>query len=252
MAIKLKLSADEHKTLPVALQSEYKAQADGSFVLDWEGVDGLVVENVTELKSALSKERTGHAEARKLAEAFKDLDPVKAREAITKFEEMKNWKPDDKVREQIAAIKSELDGKLKTETETRDKRIGFLVGELNRILVSAAAREALAQHGVTDSADLLLPHVERSLRAKEVDGKFVTRVVDDQGNDRITGESGKSSEMSVKEFVGTMKADNRFKVAFPADNKKAGSGAAGGGNGAKGTGDRATMTGPQKIAAAMS
>ena len=237
MALKAKLSADDHKKLSGALQGEYVAQADGSFLLVVEAVDGIKLENVDALASTMRTERDGHKEARRLLEAFKQgdgyIDPVKAREALQKVDEIKSWKPDDKVREQLAAMKAEHDARLTTEIKTRDDRNAFLQREIDKSYVEKAALSALAAHGITETAELLMPHVTRYLRAVEENGTFVTRVVDENGNPRTSGKTG-TMHMDPVEFVGSLKNDKKSKPAFPAETKPGSGASSGRQNGASG------------------
>ena len=231
------VSEEQFKALPAHFQAEYAKGQDGRYVLAVEQVDGWALENVQGLRSALSSERTTAATLKQQIEAFKDLDPVAARAALQKLAELgdiSKLKGEDKVNAQIAAVKGELETKLRTETESRDGRIKHLTAEINRMLVESAARSALQTAGVTDSIDLLLPHVMSSLRAVEENNRFVTRVVDQAGNVRITGQSGKTDPMDATEFVGLMRDDKRFKVAFPAPTK-GGTGAPTGGSGGTGS-----------------
>jgi len=62
MALKVKVTADEHGALADALKALYTKQADGSYLLDAEGV-----EDVSGLKTALSTERQARAAAEKAA-----------------------------------------------------------------------------------------------------------------------------------------------------------------------------------------
>lgn len=226
MAIKAKVTAEEHSKLSQALQGEYTKQTDGSFVLAVESVDGFALENITGLKGALSSERTTAAQLKAQIEAFKDIDPTKAREAMQRLAELGDvtkLKGEDKVNAMIAQVKAELEGKIQTQTKTFSEREGLLMRELNRFGLEAAARDALKQFGVTETAELLMPHVMRSLRLIEKGGKFVAAVVDEHGNERITAKTGDTSPMGVVEYVESMRQNPVYKSAFPAQ-QKAGSG----------------------------
>lgn len=228
MALKAKLTADEHGKLASALQSEYTKQTDGTFLLAVESIDGFALENVLGLKNALSAERTTAAQLKAQIESFKDIDPTKAREALQKLAELgdiSKLKGEDKVNAQIAAIKAEFETKMRTDNEAHTKRNQFLEGIIRKNKVDDAARAALAAHGLDENGiDLLMPHVIGSLRCVEDGGKFVAQVIDQAGNPRITAKQGSTAPMDVAEFVETMKANDKYKMAFPA-SKKVGSGA---------------------------
>ncbi len=233
MVLKLKLSKDEHGKLPAQLQSEYKPQADGSFIVDWEGVDGLVVEDVTGLKSALGAERTRAKELEKLAERFKDLDPQAARDALAKVAEMANWKSDDKVKAQIEAITQQLANKHQSELANVTSENRALLEQLTDALADQAAKAAIKAAGATDTgAELLFPKVKARIRVeKNSAGKLSAIVIDEKGNPQITNRSGSQDAMGIGELVETFKKP--YAICF-AGTGTTGSGAPGKGSGGQG------------------
>lgn len=246
MALKAKLSADEFGKIPAALQAEYAKQQDGSFVLSVEAVDGFALENITGLKGALSSERTSSAQMKAALEAFKDIDPTKAREAMQRLAELGDvtkLKGEDKVNAMIAQVKSDLEAKVQTQAKTFSDREALLMRELNRFGLEAAARDALKQFGVTETAELLMPHVMRSLRLVEKGGKFTAAVVDEHGNERITGKTGETTPMGVVEYVESMRQNPVYKAAFPAQSKTgSGTPPVNPSNGGGGTGEKLSGT----------
>jgi hypothetical protein len=90
MALKAKLTADEFKAINAALQEHYKQEGD-AYVLDAD-----VVGDVSKLSKALESERgasgTLKQEIAKLKDQFKDLDPEKARAALSKLQELEDKK----------------------------------------------------------------------------------------------------------------------------------------------------------------
>ena len=67
MALKLKLTADEHKSLDEGIKGLYE-EKDGAFVL---GVDGI--EDTSGLKSALDKERKARSDYEKPSGSIRGL-----------------------------------------------------------------------------------------------------------------------------------------------------------------------------------
>lgn len=131
-----------------AQKSLYRRESNGAesrYVLDVEPVEGYALENVAGLKGALVKERENVAEAGKRLDAFRDLDPVKARDALAKVDAMKSWTPDDKVREQIEARTREMAVKHDHEvaslkTSNAQLRAGYEKVTVEHALVQAATR----------------------------------------------------------------------------------------------------------------
>src|SRR5258708_24110814 len=78
MALKLKLTAEEHGKLDDGLKALYVKKDDG-FVLD---ADLPQPEDVSGLKSALEKERTESRKAREALKAFEGIDVDAAKKAM--------------------------------------------------------------------------------------------------------------------------------------------------------------------------
>lgn len=209
-------------------------EKDGKFVLDVETVDGFSLEDVNGLKTALGKERTRADKAEGLIGKFKDLDPDKARAALTELEELKKLDPNkeaDKIaNSKFEAAKTQLLEKHTGEITSRDERIGHLTKTVEGLLIDAAATSALAE--AKGSVELLLPHVRAHTRVKEVDGKFTVEVVDKDGNAKIADSKG--TPMDIKGLVAEMRQSEAFGRAFEASGssgtgKLPGNGGGGGG-----------------------
>lgn len=213
-----------------SLRSHY-AEQDGKFVLDVEPVGTVALEDVGGLKSSLGKEREDRRKLERQLEAFKDIDPAKAREALEKVGEMADWTPEDKVREQIAAREKQLLEKHAKEIEARDSSVKHLTAQIEKHLVEAAATSALGKH--KGNVELLLPHVKAHTRVeKDADGNFVARVVGPDGNVRVTMKQGSTDPMGIDEFVGSMRENPTFAPAFEGTGQS-GSGASGQSGGAQ-------------------
>jgi len=234
----LKVILDNLDGLSDDIKKEYKAGTGdlaGKFLLDVTSVSDFALENVKGLKTALSSERTSRETLERQVAAFKDIDPDKARDAIKKVGEMKDWKPDDKVREQMEAIKTQLLEKHKGEIADKDSTVASLTKQLEKNMITATATQAIA--GLRGSTELLLPHVERSTRMRQTDdGQFVVEVVGSDGNPRISPASGSTAPMTIDELVAEMKNNDTFAPAF------AGSGASG--SGSSGSGDGGSHKAP--------
>lgn len=216
-------------SLSSEFKAEYKKQDDGMFMLDVTPTDDFALENVKGLKTALSSERTAREEAERKIKVFDGLDAGKAKDALKKVEEMANWKPDDKVKEQIEAIKNQLTEKHQGELGKKDESLKSLTGQLEKVMIEAAAIKAIAEN--KGSAALLLPHVKSATRMRQTDkGEYFVEVIGDDGNARISPAAGSTTSMSITELVAEMKTQETFAPAFE------GSGASGSGaSGSSGT-----------------
>ncbi|MBN2312360.1 MAG: hypothetical protein JXM79_00430, partial [Sedimentisphaerales bacterium] len=103
MALAAIIKDEAYNGLSNDLKKEYVKQDDGTYRLDVTPVGDFALENVKGLKTALSSERTAREAAETKLKSFDGLDGAKARDALKKVEEMTNWKPEDKVKEQIEA-----------------------------------------------------------------------------------------------------------------------------------------------------
>ena len=192
---------------------------DGKFVLDAIPVGGFALENVEGLKSALGKERTTRERLEKDVVKFKDLDPDRARAALEELEQLKAIDPTkeaDKIaNSKFEAAKAQLLEKHLDELGERDQRIGHLTKSVEELLIDAAATTALAE--AKGSVELLLPHVRKHTKVKEVDGKFVVEVVDAAGNGRIA--DGQGTPMDIKSLVAEMRQSDTFARAFDGEGQ---------------------------------
>jgi hypothetical protein len=217
--------------LPEAVAAEYTKREDGKFVLNVEKVaDGdngeLELAPVSKLKSALEAERTNVRNANAKLAAFKDLDPVKAKEALGKVAEMQTWKPETEVENRIKLLKEELATANKTEKEALQKRISRAEAQLKKTLVTNVAVAAIQK--AKGSVTLLLPHVERSIRMREQDSEdqpYLVEVVNEKGD--VAVGDGAGNPMTIDQLVAKFQASDEFAPAF-APSGASGSGASNG------------------------
>lgn len=224
----LKAIVDKIDDAPEALREHYVAGtaengAEGKFILAVESVGGWALEDVSGLKSALGKERTTREKLERDVVAFKDLDPAKAKAALSELEELKKLDPTaeaDKIANtKFEAAKAQLLEKHGADIAAKEERIGKLSGAVDRLVRQAAATAAIAE--ARGSVDLLLPHVLAHTKVKETDaGDFIVEVVDRDGNARI-GDS-KGSLMDIKGLVAEMRQSDTFARAFDGDGHSGG------------------------------
>tara|TARA_Y100000310_G_scaffold344961_1_gene460799 strand:+ start:377 stop:1183 length:807 start_codon:yes stop_codon:yes gene_type:complete len=220
--MKALISTDEHAALPEGVSEHYQEQGDGRFLLQVEAVDGFSLEDVAGLKSSLAKERNGARLSLSKLKAFEGLDPSEAREALERLSDLDEMVPQKDAAEQSARREKKLSAKHEREIAAARERATQLQQELEKHLVEAAAVAALNKHG--GSVELLLPHIQSSTRVEQDDdGRFVARVVDQDGHARISARTGSQDSMSIEELVEGMRSSDTFAPAF------AGSGATGGG-----------------------
>ena len=216
----LKAMIDNVDGLDESIVGFYTQTDSGSFVLNVEGSGGFELENTTNLKTALGKERANAADASRRLKAFEDIDPEAARDALSKVDEIANFDPDKKVEEAMKHRETQLlKQHEKALTGLQDEN-GALLSQLEKNLITAAATKAISSN--QGSVDLLLPHVSKQTRMRRTDsGTFIAEVVDTEGNPRIGDTNG--NPMTIPQLVEEMRASDSFARAFD------GSGATGSG-----------------------
>jgi len=197
--------------------------AENQFVLDVEPTNGFGLENVDGLKNALSAERTQHSQDKQKLKAFEGIDPVKAKEALAKVDELGTLDPkkdvDRLVEEKVNAQLGQLNERHASELAGRDKKIQARDALLRSTLVQDAALKAIVSEG--GDPDLLLPHVLPSIQLElDEDEEAGTirpkvKVVDTAGNVRIGDSQG--NPMQIGQLVGEMKKHDKFSRLFEGD-----------------------------------
>lgn len=203
---------------------EHYVEKDGKHFLAVDSVDGLELSDPRGLKSALAKEKSNAAKSKKSLDAFGDLDPIAAREALGKMDEIANWTPDEKAKEMQAAFESQLTSKLDKERtqqlskfETEQKKLSdrntVLVNQLNNSLINMAASKAIID--ADGEPDLLLHKVVGSMKIVEEDGKFTAVVIEADGTPRMSTKPGNYEDhMTIEEFIEELKEKPSLKPAF--------------------------------------
>ncbi len=231
MALKAILSQEEFDSLNEVVKPEYKQDGD-TYTLDVTAVNGMALEDVTGLKTALSTERTQRSSAEKLLKAFGavevkdasgkvtgfDFGELKPDEVRTKLARLVELEAIDPTKEagklaekQVAAMKETLLASHKEELGKRDARVTTLEGYLYGALVENAIKTALGDGEVKGNYDLLEGIMKRHVKLTEEDDKFVVQVVDENGVPKV---NSKADAMSVKELALELRGDKRFQGAF--------------------------------------
>ena len=229
----LKTFVENLDSVDDSVKGFYK-ESDNGYLLDAEPVGDYELTNTKGLKSALEKERANVKELSKKTSDFADLDPQKAREAISKVEAMKDWKPEDKVKElvnqRLAEQKALLDKDLMKERTEKEE----LFKQVDITLRQSEAQKVLSE--LKGNATLLMPHIlSQTQTVKNADGSYSSVVVDAAGNPRVGGNDG--SNMTIRQLVENMYADDAYAGAFEGSGNS-GTGATGNTNRGAGGGSK--------------
>lgn len=198
------------------LKSVYE-EKDGKFVLKVEPVGGYALEDVSGLKTTLSKEMSARKELEKVANKFKDLDPDQVRTALQELDELKKIDPekeaDKLVSSKLESHKAQLVKKHEEELASEHAKVERYRSKIEALLCDQVATQHIAE--LKGSVKLLLPHVRAFTRVVEDNGDFRVEVVDQAGNVRI-GDS-KGSPMTIADLVREMRESEEFGRAFEGD-----------------------------------
>lgn len=237
MALNAILTAEEFKAIPDVIKTHYREEGE-NHILDVTSNGELELVNSKSLKSALQKEREARTKFEKDLKQFKDIDPEKAREALSKMDEMASWDPDKKLAEarkqlekqlteQFSSREKQLVEKSKSEFEGVSKKYDATRTQLQRTLVDSVLAQAIAtEKGVPE---LLIPALRSTIKMVELDdGTWEARVVDKDGTERLSTKSGAgaSDRMTIPELVAEVKRSTVFARAFDGSST-GGSGASG-------------------------
>lgn len=193
----------------------------GKFKLKVEAVGGFNLEDVAGLKSALETKKTELTAATSALEAFKGLNAQDVRTKLDELARLKKFNPEteaDRLAEQKAASAvAELTRKHETEVSGFKSRESQLVSEIERVLVEAEAISAITKH--KGEPKLLLGIVRPRVKVEEVDGKWVARVLNENGEQFYANRDGKLQEGTIEDLVIHLKADETFGRAFEGDGR---------------------------------
>lgn len=206
MPTKLKAFVDDIAVVPEAYRSQYKQDEQTKrFILqEVEIPDPVDVSGLTKNRDELLREK------KRLEEKYAGIDPQKYQELLRQREVEERRSLEGKGAWE--ALEQQLKDRHSQELKAREDRIGSLTHALEQHMVDAEATAAIsAAKGVPA---LLLPHVKQHVKVFEEDGRFVARVVDENGNSRIG--DAKGTPMTIKQLVDEMKFSEVYGRAFEA------------------------------------
>lgn len=194
MALKKRITKEQHEALNEAFKGEYKADGD-NFVLDIDGD-----EDTGALRRA------------------KDREAQKARDAEAKANELQQQldalsTDDARKTGDIKTLDKSWQTKLDTQKTDFEAKINVLTGHISKSLVDNVAMQIA--HKISTAPKVLIPHIKSRLKA-DFDGDVpVTRVLD---------KDGKPSALTVDELANEFVADKDFSGIITASKATGGAG----------------------------
>ena len=194
MALKKKLTKEEHSKLSDHLKAEYIEDGDG-FRLDIDGD-----EDTGALKRAKDREAQLRRDAEaKLREAQEELDRINGDDARKKGD--------------IATLEKSWQKKLDDTKAEYEGKVSKLTTHTTKTLVDNVATQIATK--ISNAPALLLPHIKSRLQADFEGEAPVTRVLD---------KDGKVSAMTVEELAAEFVANKDFSAIITASKASGGAG----------------------------
>jgi chromosome segregation ATPase len=224
------LTVADLESVPEKYRALY-VEEDGEFKLESD-----LFTKIDKLAKTIDKERKRAKDAERDAKSWADVggtpEEVKAKleemeakhaEEIEKLQKLIDEKGDSAGK--IEKIKKELEKARDEALAKKDQELAAMEGTLRSHLMESAAKAAIAE--AKGKIKPLLPYVMKSLSFVKENGQYAVRVLDEDGEVRLT-KDGK--DMGIRELVEELKADQDFSALFE------GSGTTGSGSNPKGSG----------------
>ena len=194
MALKKKLTKEEHAKLSDALKAEYIEDGDG-FRLD---VDGD--EDTGALKRAKDREAQLRKDAEKEAKELRErLESVEGDDARKKGD--------------IATLEKSWQSKLEKQREEYEAKVSKLTSHTTKTLVDNVASQLA--HKISNAPAVIMPHIKSRLIADFEGDTPVTRVLD---------KDGKPSALTIDELANEFVANKDFSAIITASKASGGAG----------------------------
>lgn len=194
MALKKKLTKEEHAKLSDALKAEYIEDGDG-FRLD---VDGD--EDTGALKRAKDREAQLRKDAEKEAKELRErLESIEGDDARKKGD--------------IATLEKSWQSKLEKQREEYEAKVSKLTSHTTKTLVDNVASQLA--HKISNAPAIIMPHIKSRLIADFEGDTPVTRVL---------GKDGKPSALTIDELANEFVANKDFSAIITASKASGGAG----------------------------
>jgi hypothetical protein len=207
--IKAVLDKAEFDALSDALKELY-TEKNGKYVLDSDH------EDITSLKTTVANLREEKSTAEKELAKWKDVDPVKAREALTKVQELEE--AEAKKSGEWDKLKTQMVQRHQTELADANGKVKEKDAHIERLTVDKEINAALADPDLKVlSVKALFPHVKAKVKAVLEGDQYVAIVHDGQGNPRVADGSGQP--MTIKQLAAEMAKDGDYAPLFGSKSK---------------------------------
>lgn len=220
----VKAVVDDINSVDEGLRDHYRQDDSGKYILNVEPVNGYGLEDVSGLKSALQKERSTARAALEKIQAYGDIDPEAARQALNEIETLRNESGnlDEKVSKLAQSKIDQIVSKHQKELESKEGITKTYRQKLEKVMLDNTFENAIRKAGGDErTVELLRPHFRDRAKLREINGDFIVDVVDPITGDPRVGSSD-GSPMTIDQLVGELKASDTFASAFPSTGRSGG------------------------------
>lgn len=196
-----------------------EGKSTGKFIVSIAKEGGYELHNSEALLNALQSERGTVSELQSQLKSFDGVDPKQYQSLAHELEQLKKSNPKEQeieelVNQRVEPLKAEITNQLEVykseasqKLEEKDSAISSYETQLTKLLVSDKAISIASS--ISDSPDLLAPHIERHLKADLSEGKASTVFVDSSGNRRIS-KIDIHKHMDEEEFIADFKKNKQY------------------------------------------
>ncbi len=235
MALKVLINKIEHEALSEDFQKEYKVEGD-QWKLEVIPVGKLDLQDVTGLNNSLQNVRRERLDFKKKVESYGEITPEQAVSHKKIADELGGMSLDEKTKTAVSQREQVLVAAHKTEMSNLTERVTASESQLQISLVDSRLRSALTPE-LTDSPDLLMPHILPRIRMDRTEaGQYVPVILDAAGE--IAASDGQGTPMTLEGLVEEFRVNDKFAPLWKGSGSVGTGQEKGGTPDAGGTGDK--------------
>src|SRR5262245_4165368 len=194
MALRHRLTKDEHAALAEPLREHYK-ESDGAYVLD-----GFAPSDT--LREFRDTNTRLQSELRGIKDKYGDLDPEKARAALAEVEKRKEPPKDDDIEKRIRDAVEAATKPLHTRLGSMESERNDLKAKNQRQTFETVVNDAATKAGVQGDYLIDVRSRAQSFGFKVVGDSAVRALGGEKGDEPITNDDGK--EVTLPDFLKTL------------------------------------------------
>jgi len=199
------------------IQSEYVKNTDGDgYILDVIKTEGLELQNVGGLKTALTTVTSERDTIKETLKSFGELKPADVLRKIKRYDEIKNLNPEKLKKEAVNEMRETIRGEFKEVIKKATDKVSAYENSLKSVARESIYSEITKAGGFAKG---LKSEVIENTSVEIVDGKAVVNFVKDGKQRLISDDGGNTRNYSTKDFIKDMKNDDDYGMLFTTGRK---------------------------------